>query len=285
MPYSTHYKIKPTKKDWKSIALLLCLFYFISPCEAQLNTLMREAVESTVRTAPKTIIKTEARVLPKALIKTTVIHEAINPILSSFERSPRISSAYKENARNFYKHLREGTNEAAEILEERIADDTREQIIEDIAEELDDNSYLDDILENPLYPNLKHSICKMYKRDSLTEKDIRLILNGGAIDSTCIDEETLFAIYFKMSDSFAEKELTNIAQAGNCDDSTLMEVTKIASERKLFFSSAECVPNNDDEAISDVIVYILLSIILYRFIRRIVRKFRKPNPETTVTES
>jgi len=285
MLYSAHYKMNPTKKDWKSIAILICLFYFISPCEAQLNTIMREAVESTVRTAPKTIIKTEARVLPKALIKTTVIHEAINPILSSFERSPRISSAYKENARNFYKHLREEANEVAEILEERIADDTREQIIEDIADKLDGDSYLDDILKNPLYPKLKQSICKMYKRDSLTENDIRLILNGVAIDSTCIDEETLYAIYFKMSDSFAEKELTNIAQAGNCDDSTLMEVTKIASERKLFFSSAECVPNNDDEAISDVIVYILLSIILYRFIRKMMRKFRRSPVEASVTET
>jgi hypothetical protein len=170
-------------------------------------------------------------------------------------------------------------------VEEGLADEAREEIIEEIAEELEDDSYLDDILENPLYPKLKQSICKMYKRDSLTEKDIRLILNGGAIDSTCIDEETLFAIYFKLSDSFAEKELSNIAQAGNCEEPILKDIKEIADDRKVTFSAAACIPENNDDTIYDVIVYILLSIILYRFIRKMVRKFRRSPAEASMNES
>ena len=270
---------------WKNVSILLFSCILMLQCEGQVSSVLREVLETAAHTAPKTIIKTEARVLPKALIETTVIHEAINPILSSFERSPRVSSAYKENARNFYARLRREAKETAEIVEERLADEAREEIIEEIAEELEDDSYLDDILENPLYPKLKQSICKMYKRDSLTEKDIRLILNGGAIDSTCIDEETLFAIYFKLSDSFAEKELSNIAQAGNCEEPILKDIKEIADDRKVTFSAAACIPENNDDTIYDVIVYILLSIILFRFIRKMVRKFRRSPAEASMNES
>jgi hypothetical protein len=277
--------LKTSIHKQKILCILIFTCLLILPCEGQVSTLLREVFETAAHTAPKTIIKTEARVLPKALIETTVIHEAISPILTSFERSPRISSAYKENARNFYKRLRKKANEAAEIVEEKLADNAREEIIEDIAEELDGDSYVDDILENPMYPKLKQSICKMYKRHSLTEKDIRLILNGGAIDSTCIDEETLFAIYFKLSDSFAEKELASIASASKCDESIVKDVKKIANERNVTFSAAACLPENDDDLIYDMIVYILLSILLFRFIRRMVRKFRKSTTETHETAS
>jgi hypothetical protein len=271
------------KKKIACILLFLC--FHILPCDGQVSSLLREVFETAAHTAPKTIIKTEARVLPKALIETTVIHEAITPILSSFERSPLISSAFKENARNFYQRLRKEVSETAKMVEERLADEAREEIIEEIAEELDDDGYLDDILENPMYPKLKQSICKMYNRDSLTEKDIQLILNGGAIDSTCIDEETLYAIYFKLSDPFAEKELANIASAGNCDESILKDVKKIANERNVKFSAAACLTENDDDTISDMVVYVLLIIIIYMFIRKMLRKFSRSPSEASVNAS
>jgi hypothetical protein len=70
----------------------------------------------------------------------------------------------------------------------------------------------------------------------------------------------LFAFYFKLSDSFAEKELASITSEGNCDESVLKDVKKLPMKE-------------------------MLDIALLLAFRKMVRRFRRSHAEASVTES
>lgn len=217
----------------------------------------------------KRVLVEETHVV-SSLAKNTA-HE-IHPALKGVKTSAKNIEGHRGSLSKFWNTYKEDLKEVGE----EILSTAMEEGVE-VAQQVYE------ILNNPKYPELYKAICKKAKCESISTKDIILLLVGQKVMAIQIEDIKLYRIYFLMSNTFAKKELEQLLTVNNCESEPTENIKSYAAERKISLNLDLCeeiTHKLKEEEKSNLIIGLVFFacigiLIIYFFYRKVRKRMKK----------
>ncbi len=173
--------------------------------------------ESSILSKEGKLISSEL-MLSKAEIK---IFENNNVIYKNLKSNKTISSEFKKTKKDYTEDIIEGVSD---FLDEANKIDENDKFLKNV---------INEIVEGPNSIILQKIFIYKLRDDHFKKENLRTLLNGGQYDTLKFEPSQLFSIYFKYSQLFASKTLSEMAKNSNCDRKKLDEIEAIAIAKKI----------------------------------------------------
>lgn len=173
--------------------------------------------ESSILSKEGKLIRSEL-LLSKAEIK---IFENNNVIYKDLKSNKTISGEFNKAKKDY-----------TEDIIDRISD-----LIGAVADNQENDNFINkvinEIVDGPNGVILQKIFIYKLRDDQFNKENLRTVLNGGKYDTLKFEPSQLFSIYFKYSELFASKTLSEMAKNSNCDRKKLDEIEAIANAKKI----------------------------------------------------
>lgn len=234
------------------------LFFFHSNLVSQ----AKQIINSLIKSEGKIIVREGAEGVGAL---SHVIDESV-PAFRNLSKSRKLSEGLKSNMKIFFNEVYLETKEISGDFVQRLA----EQELENYNA---NNSKLNDIKSNVLFPKLYAAICTKLSIDTIDENCIDKLLLGKMCFDYRIDSVKLYWIYFNLSDNFAKDELTRMLNFYQCESGAIEEIKSIAMQRKVELDYSTCASNETDS--SDAFIGLFIIGLIIYLLYRVVKFFRR----------
>jgi hypothetical protein len=183
-------------------------------------------IEKGIMKSEGSILSKEGKLIPSKfmLSKAEVqIFENSNLIYKDLKSNKAISSEFNKAKKDY-------TEEILEHISDLIPDD---EMLNTGGNDEFINKVINEIVSGPNGIILQKIFVYKLRDDQFNKENLRTLLKGGQYDTLKYEPSQLFSIYFKYSQLFASKTLSEMVKNSNCERKKLDEIEAIANAKKI----------------------------------------------------